>query len=173
MSLDAGSLQLLVSFHGPNDQMQGVALDKELRMQIQGEEEAALGKMRRFCAGILKKLAPPLLREIESNVAARELAEPTPRRITRAAGSNSGAVAPAPRKPRKVASPAETALLKALGISQPCLEVDEKAVQEFRGLFDSPVREQHLRTMAAIFGKSMPANGGDFQRGLEGGIAVQ
>jgi hypothetical protein len=123
----------------------------EERAAVALQEEAALSKMRRFCASILKKLAPPLLKEIESSVVARSQVVTTPpRRITRATGAT-----PAPRASKKV-SAAESTLLKALGISQAELEVSDAAIQEFRDLFDSPVREQHLRAMAAIFGKTMP-----------------
>jgi hypothetical protein len=118
---------------------------------VASQEEAALSKMRRFCASILKKLAPPLLKEIESSCVARsQVATTPPRRITRAAMST-----PAPRTNKKV-SVAESTLLKALGIGQAELEVSDAAIEEFRKLFDSPVREQHLRAMAAIFGKTMP-----------------
>ncbi|CAM0950369.1 unnamed protein product [Alopecurus aequalis] len=117
---------------------------------------------------ILKKLAPPLLWEIEAAAVLQDLESCTPRRIPRASGPL-GAVAPAGRKPKK-ANTAETVLLKALGIQRPSLEVDELALQEFRGLFDSPMREPHLRVMAAIFGKTLPIGG---LQGHLGGIIVQ
>jgi hypothetical protein len=144
-------------------------MDANLKANIAGEEDATMGKMRRFCASILKKLAPPILREIESSNALRVLEPETPRRVTRATGS-SAAAAVAPRRSKK-ASAAETVLLKALGITPTELEVDDAALQEFRDLFDSPVRDQHLRAMAAIFGKTMPSSLEAKEMG-SGGIVV-
>jgi hypothetical protein len=87
-------------------------------------EIVAMGKMRAFCARILKALAPPLLREIQATSALRSDAEPfTPRRCTR---SNPAAVPPAAKQSRK-ATAAEAVLLKALGITQADLNVDENA----------------------------------------------
>jgi hypothetical protein len=137
------------------------------------QEDAALGKMRRFCASILKKLAPPLLREIESSSLARAVAEtasPPPRRMTRAAASTP-IMTPGARRSKK-ASVAETALLKALGIMPAEIEVNDDALQDFRDLCDSPVREQHLRAMAAIFGKTMPSSLGVMEKG-PGSVLVQ
>jgi hypothetical protein len=56
----------------------------------------------------------------------------------------------------KKASAAETVLLKALGITPAELSVNEEDLESFRQLFDSPLREQHLRVVASIFGKRMP-----------------
>jgi hypothetical protein len=117
LSMGSVSLEPLISFHGPDENMQGVVMNQEIRHSMLVQEEAALGKMRRFCATILKKLAPPLLREIQSSTATRLDEEPvTNWRVTRAAAT-AGDLTPAPRKPRKV-SAAETALLKALGITE-------------------------------------------------------
>ncbi|KAK1697952.1 hypothetical protein QYE76_014649 [Lolium multiflorum] len=149
----ADSSESLISLHGPDENMQGRVMDSGMRANMSLQEEAALGRMRRFCASILKKLAPPLLREIESSTSARLGAQTVePRRVTRAAATGS---TPAARRPRK-ATAAEAVLLKALGISEAELDVSDEAIAEFRALFDSPVREQHLRAMAAIFGKTMP-----------------
>jgi hypothetical protein len=49
------------------------------------------------------------------------------------------------------------------------LEASDEAIEEFRALFDSPVREQHLRAMAAIFGKTMPDR---FERPAAGSVVV-
>jgi hypothetical protein len=115
------------------------------------DEQAAFAKMKSFCASILKTLAPPLLREIESSAKLRPGAEPfTPRRITRASAAQS-AITPASKK----ASAAETALLRALGITPASLAVDNLALEELRHFFDSPIRERHLRAIAMIFGKPM------------------
>ncbi|KAK1619403.1 hypothetical protein QYE76_024920 [Lolium multiflorum] len=168
LSMGSISLEPLISFHGPDENMQGVVMNQEIRHNMTAQEEAALGKMCRFCATILKKLAPPLLREIQTSTAARLEGEPaTNRRVTRAAAT-AGDVTPAPRKPWKV-SAAETALLKALGITEAGLEASDEAIEEFRALFDSPVREQHLRAMAAIFGKTMPDR---FERPAAGSVVV-
>jgi hypothetical protein len=124
----------LVSLHGPDEEFRGRIMGLEERAAVALQEEAALSKMRHFCASILKKLAPPLLKEIESSVVARSQVVTTPpRRITRATGAT-----PAPRTSKKV-SAAESTLLKALGISQAELEVSDAAIQDFRDLFDSPV----------------------------------
>jgi hypothetical protein len=56
----------------------------------------------------------------------------------------------------KKASAAETALLRALGISPANLAVDDAALEELRHFFDSPIRERHLRAIAMIFGKTVP-----------------
>nr|XP_020157529.1 uncharacterized protein LOC109742844 [Aegilops tauschii subsp. strangulata] len=57
--------------------------------------------------------------------------------------------------PSKV-TPAENVLLRALGLTPDELEPDESMVEELKELFDSPLREQHVRVIAAIFGKSLP-----------------
>ena len=53
------------------------------------------------------------------------------------------------------ATPAENVLLKALGVRTDDLHVDEDTVKGLRELFDSSLREQHVRIFAAIFGKEM------------------
>jgi hypothetical protein len=40
---------------------------EQQQSHLKPEEQAAFAKMKSFCAGILKTLAPPLLREIESS----------------------------------------------------------------------------------------------------------
>ncbi|KAK1609406.1 hypothetical protein QYE76_033079 [Lolium multiflorum] len=163
-----GSVGPVDSFIGPDENMRGVVMDSVAKERMAAQEAAALGRMRRFCALILKKLAPPLLREIESAEAMRkDLALDTPRRVTRAAVA-APALTPGPRRTGK-ASAAELALLKALGIKNAGLEASEEAVAEFRKLFDSPVQERHIRVMAAIFGKTMPE---DLGAGMDRGIAV-
>jgi hypothetical protein len=82
------SFEHLVSMYGPDTNMQGVVMDVAMRSDMVGQEEMALGKMRHFCASILKKLAPPLLKEIESSALLRqENGSVTPRRVTRASNS--------------------------------------------------------------------------------------
>jgi hypothetical protein len=58
----------------------------------------------------------------------------------------------------KKASAAENALLKALGICPENLSVCEEDLARFRGIFDSPVSDSHLRVLASIFGKELPAS---------------
>ncbi|CAM0956503.1 unnamed protein product [Alopecurus aequalis] len=123
----SGLVEPLLSFHGPNDQMQGVIVDQNIREIIAADELAAMGKMRRFCASILRRLVPPLLRELESAKALVTEKEPcTPRQVTKAVGS-SPAASP-PKSMPKMASAAESVLLKALGITPTEMEVDEGAI---------------------------------------------
>jgi hypothetical protein len=76
------------------------------------------------------------------------------------------------KQPRK-ATAAENVLLKALGITPSDLSVDDKALQEFRRFFDSLVREQHLRVLASVFGKTMPCRDELLQLGpRSGGICA-
>jgi hypothetical protein len=115
------------------------------------EEARALGRMKIFCSKLLKTLAPPLLKEVDSTAALRAEVGPfTPRRSVRFAGPVSG------QKPPRKASAEEAALLKALGVVPGELTICEDAVQELRQFFDSPVREHHFRVLTAIFGKTMP-----------------
>jgi hypothetical protein len=113
--------------------------------------EATLDKLRMFCSNVLLTLAPPLLKEVQSSQSlGPEAEEVTPRRITRSGARQLVG------KPPKKASTAETVLLKALGITPNDLEVDERALQKFRGMFDLLLQEQQLRVIAAIFGKVVP-----------------
>jgi hypothetical protein len=99
-------------------------------------------------------LAPPLLHEIESSRKLSAEAEPyTPRRITRRA-----AAAPVVAHSRQIkkATAAETALLKALGITPEGLSASDEDIQSLQKLFDSPLSNKHLQVAASIFGKVMP-----------------
>jgi hypothetical protein len=132
-----------------------VTQNAEVHTSPQLEDLTALIKIKTFCAKILKTLAPPLLKEIE---VARKLVEVepcTPRRVTRRLGASSVVSCD---KPLKKASAAETVLLKALGITPSDLAVNDEDLRSFKELFDSPLREAHLRAVAAIFGKIMPPN---------------
>jgi hypothetical protein len=125
----------------------------ETHESMQVVDLAALNRIKSFCARILKTLAPLLLKEID---VARKLAETepcTPRRITRSSGASSVMSCD---KPLKKASAAETVLLKALGITPTNLAVNDEDLHTFKEMFDSPLREAHLRAVAAIFGKIMP-----------------
>jgi hypothetical protein len=122
----------------------------ELEMQ---QERLALCRIKTFCSSILKKLAPPLLREVESSSRLRAEAQPfTPRRLTRSAAMT---VLEKEKKASK-ASAAETVLLKALGICPEELFVDEEHLASFNEIFDSPLGERHVRVMAFISGKLVP-----------------
>jgi hypothetical protein len=55
-----------------------------------------------------------------------------------------------------MASAAESSLLKALGFCPENLWVSEDDLRRFKEIFDSPIRDAHLRVMAAIFGKEIP-----------------
>lgn len=39
------------------------------------------------------------------------------------------------------------------------MTVDDEVVQELRDLFDSSLHEQHVRVIAALFGKCVPPTG--------------
>lgn len=51
-------------------------------------------------------------------------------------------------------------LLKGLGIAPDDLAILEDSLDQLRGLFNSLLQERHLRTIAAIFGKSLPLDFG-------------
>jgi hypothetical protein len=85
------------------------------------------------------------------------LAEPfTPRRITRQEALHATG-APSATKVKK-ASRVETVLLKALRIVPEELPVNEEDLLIIRQSFDSPLRDQHMRAIASIFGKVVPPN---------------
>lgn len=113
------------------------------------QEAIAFDRLKTFCANIMKKLAPPLLREVQAS-SLRPEAEPfTPKRTTRAAKRNASASVAKPK-------PAENVLLRTLGLMPDDMVADESVVQELQKLFDSPLREQHVRVIAALFGKTVP-----------------
>ncbi|KAF7050623.1 hypothetical protein CFC21_058960 [Triticum aestivum] len=117
------------------------------------KDEVAVANIKDFCTGLLKKLGLPLLKEIEA-VRGNCVAQDTARRNTRASS------ACAPRKTG--ATTTETVLLKALGITPDGLAVTDEVLGQLRQMFDSPIQEPQLRTMAAIFGKAVP-----FDLGME------
>ncbi|KAK1632757.1 hypothetical protein QYE76_007072 [Lolium multiflorum] len=137
---------------------------QELAVNTGDQELMAMSKIRAFCARILKALAPPLLKEVETANKLNAQAEPfTPRRVTRRSATATPARAD---KPFKKATTAETVLLKALGITPTELSVNDDDLLAFQNLFDSPLREQHLRVVASIFGKIMPPAGHRLDHGL-------
>lgn len=172
---EESSLQLspCTSFTGPNSNMQMVprdAIQEEEALEedktvaegnppreggMSNEEMLAFAKIKSFCANILKTLAPPLLKEIEGAKKLNAAADPfTPRRITRQQALHATG-APSTTKVKK-ASKAETVLLKALGIVPEDLSVNEEDLLIFRQIFDSLLRDQHMRVIASIFGKVVP-----------------
>lgn len=119
--------------------------------RLSNKEQVAIGNIKSFCARLLKKLAPPLLKEIETMRGVRAGQDPfTPRRTTRSVCSTN--------RSKSKATAAETVLLKTLGIAHDDLEVSEGALDTLRNMFDSPLQESQLRAIAAIFGKAMPIN---------------
>lgn len=114
------------------------------------QEGVAYEKLRAFCANIMKKLAPPLLREVQAS-SLRPDAEPfTPKRTTRASKHSVGTSAVKPK-------PTENVLLRTLGLVPDDMVADEDAVSELQQLSDLPLREQHVRIIAALFGKTVPS----------------
>ena len=109
-------------------------------------------KLKAFCVNIVKKLAPPLLKEVQASTLQLDAEPFTPRRTTRATKKAGGAAS-------SKATPAENVLLRALGLAPHDLQVDEQMVEDLKGLFDSPLREQHIRVIASLFGKTMPIGG--------------
>jgi hypothetical protein len=145
--------------HSPLESYAGHNVDLQLVQKIRVDEvggvkmaeKLALVRMKDFCSRLLKSLAPPLLWEVESSLRAK--AEPfTPDRSSR-----NSATLKTLGKSSKQASAAETALLKALGVSPTNLTADEDAISELKQLFDSPIRDRQLHVLAAIFGKTMPS----------------
>jgi hypothetical protein len=122
-------------------------------MQLVQEEPAAFSRIRSFCSKLIKQLAPPLLREYEIASKLRgDAVLCTPRRITR---NNSAGLPPA--KQSKKASAVENVLMKALGLSPSDFMVDDQALLELQDVFDSPMKEEQLRVVAAILGKTLPS----------------
>ncbi|XBJ09037.1 hypothetical protein VPH35_014191 [Triticum aestivum] len=114
------------------------------------QEAVAFAKLKAFCTNIVKRLAPPLLKEVQAS-ARRTDAEPcTPRRTTRASKRSTSVSVTR-------ATPAKNVLLRALGLVSADLVPHEEDVQELKELFDSPLRDQHVCIIAALFGKPVPS----------------
>lgn len=108
-----------------------------------------MGKLKSFCAELHKKLAPPLLKEIEAIKGVHMGQDPfTPRYITR-----SVSIA-APRQQK--ASVVEAVQLKTLGVAEDDLAVQDGAMRMLKKIFDSPIQVRQLRAITTIFGKSIP-----------------
>ncbi|XBJ08327.1 hypothetical protein VPH35_013664 [Triticum aestivum] len=143
-------LELIGMEHGARNA--GLAIDS-IEASLSNKEQLVLSNIKTFCAGLLKKLAPPLLKEFEGLRGVKPGQDPfTPRRTTRSLGVGG------PRKTK--ASAAETVLLKTLGFDCEDLVVSEDALGQLRQVFDSPLQEQQLRAITAIFGKAIPFNMG-------------
>ncbi|XBJ24516.1 hypothetical protein VPH35_002381 [Triticum aestivum] len=109
------------------------------------QEALAYVRLKKFCSSIVKKLAPPLLRKVS---ALRQEAEPfTPKRTTRSTKRSAGTNT---TKSNKV----ESVLLRALGLVPEDMAVDDEAVKDLQ----EPLREQHVRVIAALFVKCVPNN---------------
>jgi hypothetical protein len=173
------------SYTGPNNNMQLIprrvregpileeVVPEEGREDTTTERELqqvrlVLCHIKTFCSSILKKLAPPLLREVESSSRLRAEAQSfTPRHLTRSAAMT---VQEKGEKATK-ASVAETVLLKAMGIFPEELSVDEEHLASFNEIFDSPLGDRHVRVMASIFGKMVPQSF-DQQEGCRVAVAA-
>jgi hypothetical protein len=118
---------------------QGRELGPEVEVVVPDQEKLELAKIKRFCSSILKALAPPLLSEFERTTGLRADAEPfTPRRVTRRSMAERAGTQV------KMASAAESTLLKALGFCPENLAVSDGDLRRFQEFFDSPVREPQL-----------------------------
>ena len=117
-------------------------------MSAQGS--AAYTKLKWFCSSLMKKLAPPLLKEVQASNLRAEVEHFTPRRCTR--GSKKLSEHKSCR-----ASQAENVLMRALGLVPDDLDVDDTVVSKLQNIFDSPLRDQHVRVIAALFGKEVPS----------------
>jgi hypothetical protein len=120
---------------------------------VRVQEQLELARVRNFCSSILKALAPPLLQEFEKATGLRVDAEPfTSKRVTRRS------VAVWAGTQTKMASAAESSLLKALGFCPENMLVREEDLRRFKEFFDSPIQDAHLRVLAVIFGKELPTS---------------
>jgi hypothetical protein len=145
--------------HMPLESYAGYNVDLQLVQKIREDdvgglkvaEQLALARMKDFCSRLLKSLAPPLPREVESSL--RADAKP----FTLHRSSRISAMTMTPGRSTKKVSAAETTLLKALGVSPENLTADEDAILELKQLFDSPIQDRQLHVLAAIFGKTMPS----------------
>lgn len=116
---------------------------------VTAQESVAFTKLKWFCSSLMKKLAPPLLKEVQASYLRAEAEPFTPRRCTR------GSKKMTESKSSKV-SQAENVLMRALGLVPDDLDVDDVVVSELQNIFDSPLQDQHVRVIAALFGKEVP-----------------
>lgn len=135
----------------PADRHVGLGMQNQIRTCTSGmtpQVVVAYGKLKWFCNELVLKLAPLLLMEVQLSL--RPEAEPfTPRRTTR--GSKR-----APTSKACKATQAESVLMRGLGIVPEDLDGNEENIAELAEIFDSPLREQHIRVIVALFGKEVP-----------------
>ncbi|KAE8766450.1 hypothetical protein D1007_43286 [Hordeum vulgare] len=112
------------------------------------QETIAYEKLKSFCANIMKKLAPPLLREVQASNLMPEAEPFTPKQTTRAAKRNASASAVKHKTTEKF-------LLQALRLIPEDTVADKAAVQELQQLFNSPLRVQHVSIITALFRPSL------------------
>ncbi|KAF7094863.1 hypothetical protein CFC21_097143 [Triticum aestivum] len=121
------------ALHGGNDIDAGAITVQRREDNLSVKEIAALGNIKAFCAGLLKKLAPPLLKEFEGLRGVKPGHDPfTPCCTTRYVCASSS------RKTK--ASAAETVLLRTLSLDCDDLAVSEDALSQLRTVFDSPLQ---------------------------------
>ena len=87
------------------------------------KEVEMYAKLKAFFSGIVKKLAPPILKEVQASILRLEAKPFTLKRTTRATKKS------APQNTPR-ATPTENVLLRTLGIVTEDLEVTDTAVQE-------------------------------------------
>jgi hypothetical protein len=135
-----------------NPELQALVLHNctEETAGMSAQEAVAYNKLKGFCSNIIKKLAPPLLKEVQAAKLRPEATPFTPKRTTRATKKSTAS--------RTKDSPAENVLLHALGLVPDDMVADVGMVHELQALFDSPLREQHIRIIAGLFGKAVPAS---------------
>ncbi|KAI5000966.1 hypothetical protein ZWY2020_010925 [Hordeum vulgare] len=119
---------------------------------MSAQESVAYTKLKWFCSSLMKKLAPPLLKEVQASNLRAEAEPFTPRRCTHSSKKLS-------EHKSSRASQAENVLMRALGLVPDDLDVDDTIVIESQNIFDSPLRDQHVRVIAALFGKEVPPMG--------------
>ncbi|KAI5000958.1 hypothetical protein ZWY2020_010917 [Hordeum vulgare] len=108
---------------------------EERQADVTAKELVALGNIKSFGPGLLKKLAPPLLKDIEGASGVRPGQDPfTPRRTTKSVMNSVGGG----RKTK--ATMAETVLLKTLGIACDDLVVSDDMIRLLRSVFDPPCK---------------------------------
>ncbi|XBH56098.1 hypothetical protein VPH35_078015 [Triticum aestivum] len=129
------------------------------------KEVEMYAKLKAFCSCIVKKLAPPILKEVQASTLRLEAEPFTPKRTTRATKKST-------QQNTQRATPAENVLLRTLGIVPEDLQVTDTAVQELKSLFDSPLREHHVRVIAALFGKALPGQLSGASSGATEGIGA-
>lgn len=133
------------------DQEGGQAMLAAQTPSMPAQEVVVFDKLKWFCSCLVNKLVPPLLKEVQASALRLEVEPFTPRRTTRATKR-------APQIKHNNASPAENVIVTALGLAPQDMDVDEATITELQQLFDSPLRAQHVRIIAALFGKEMPTS---------------